>query len=264
MQSFKFFLNEQETKLATVADLDKDFMRSAMKSTSFNLKAKDFESLKYKKEIQFLIQNHMFPAFKMINTVNAISPSKLKGAINALRQSDSNNNFDNLYKYNLKGVGPGEVMLYFLCNNAHLGGGSSAGLDLVDASGNYEIKSVSYSKQGYVSNFKVGGTFNLSPIIQGIAKLKEEAGLGKGSEINAGELAKIKIKFPKELKKFYADFAKLTYDNYFKNHDIIFMANLKGGGYQIGDLIDVKRVQKKDIVLERITSGTIKPRILMK
>ena len=37
MQSFKFFLNEQETKLATVADLDKDFMRSAMKSTSFNL-----------------------------------------------------------------------------------------------------------------------------------------------------------------------------------------------------------------------------------
>ena len=47
--------------------------------------------------------------------------------------------FSSIYKYNIKGVGPGEVMLYFLLNNGHLGGGSSAGVDIVDAAGSFEV-----------------------------------------------------------------------------------------------------------------------------
>lgn len=246
-----------------MADLDMSFIRNAMKVTSFNLSAKDFESLRYKKEIQHLFHMNFFPKFDMNRTLDAVNPGKLSSAIKALRQSDSSK-FENIYRYNIKGVGPGEVMIYFLCNNAHLGGGSSAGLDLVDKSGGYEIKAVDYSPQGYVNNFKVGGTFSMADIMRGVQKLKEAAGLGRGSEVNAGDLKKIEDRFPEELKRYYEQYADVTYRNYFRNHKIIFLSNKRGGGYQLGDLIDIKKVEKKDIQFERITSGTIKPRVMMK
>jgi hypothetical protein len=155
-------------------------------------------------------------------------------------------------------------MLYFILNNAYLGGGSSAGLDLVVGSKGYEVKAVDYSPQGYVNNFKVGGTFSLADIIRGVQELKKNAGLGAGAEVNSSELKKIQEKFPNELKNFYDRYADVTYRNYFRNHEIIFLSNNKGRTYQLGDVIDVIKVKKEQIQFERITSGTIKPRVLLK
>lgn len=244
-------------------DLDAEFLNRAMVRTAFNLNAKDFESLKFKKEIQHLFHLHFFPKLDLDKLLDRVSAPGLAKAIKAVRASNPSN-FESLYKYNIKGVGPGEVMLYFILNNAHLGGGSSAGLDLVDKAGDFEVKAVDYSAAGkYVNNFKIGGTFSIADIMRGIQDLKRRAGLGQGSEVNSGELLKIKEQFPAELAKFTNMFIDRSYNNYFRAHKIIFLSNKKGGGFQLGDLIALKQVRKQDIVMERITSGTIKPRVLI-
>lgn len=246
-----------------MADLDMEFISRAMKVTSFNLVSKDFESLKHKKEIQHLFNLNFFPNADMSKMLDRVDQKKMNALIATLRKENSSN-FESLYRYNIKGVGPGEVMLYFILNNGHLGGGSSAGLDLVVGSKGYEVKAVDYSPQGYVNNFKVGGTFSMADIMRGVQDLKKAAGLGSGSEVNGAHLAAIEKQFPEEIKRYYDQYADVTYKNYFKNHEIIFLSNKKGGGYQLGDVIAVMQVKKEQIRFERITSGTIKPRVMMK
>ena len=255
MKRLKGYITEMSAE-----ELDAEFLNRAMVRTAFNLNAKDFESLKYKKEIQHLFHLHFFPSLDLSKLLDKVTEKGLDAAIKAVRASNPAN-FNSLYKYNIKGVGPGEVMLYFILNNGHLGGGSSAGLDLVDKAGNFEVKAVDYSAAGkYVNNFKVGGTFSMANIIRGVQDLKKQTGLGAGSEVNTGDLTKIEQRFPDALKKLKQEYVDLTYDEYFKNHKIIFLSNKTGGGFQLGDLIAIKQVQKKDIMFERITSGTIKPR----
>ena len=253
------FKNYLITEGLDLNDLDLDFLRRAEKITSFNLTTKDFESLKNKKEIQYLFKRHFFPAFDLGQTINGLDQNRLNSLISQLK-SISSSNFKKLYTYPLKGVGPGEALLYFLINDGHLGGGSSAGVDLVVADKKYEIKAVSYSsntKEAY--NFKLGATFSLAGIIRGLQELKKRTG-GSGSEVNSGDIAKIRKSFPKELSDIENEYQRLAYHNYFKNHDIIFMLNT-GPKAQIGNIIGVKRVGLSDIKLERVTSGTVKPRV---
>ena len=241
-----------------LTNLDHEFLKRAQKITAFNLSTKDFESLEHKKEIQFLFNTHFFPNFNLDKTITGVDMNRLNSLIDELR-SQSPAAFKKLYSYPLKGVGPGEALLYFLIDDAHLGGGSSAGVDLVVGSNKYEIKAVSQSSDGYAFNFKLGATFSLAPVINALQKLKVEIG-GRGSEVNKGDLDKIRKQFPKELSDIENEYQELAYNNYFKNHDIIFMLNTGPKG-KIGNVIGVKRVGRGDIQLERVTSGTVKPRV---
>ena len=56
-------LDEMATQL--LKDLDRDYIRKAMAIKSINIKAKDFGSIKYKKEIQYMIAQHWFPKFPL-------------------------------------------------------------------------------------------------------------------------------------------------------------------------------------------------------
>lgn len=241
---------------AEAQGMDKIFIQRAMKVTSFNFLAKDFESLDYKKEIQYLFSTHFFPKvdIKFQDTVNA---GKLNAEILKLKRA-SKANFEYLHKYNLKGIGPGEVVLYFLLNKGHLGGGASAGVDLVVGQKKYEIKAVDLSGNGkQVFNFKTGGTFNTSDLIARALKMKSDVN-GSGEGVSKGVINKIKEQMPAEWKKLENDYKKRVYDNYFKSHEIIFMNNKTA---KIGEIIAVKNVTMKDIEFERVTSGVIKPRI---
>lgn len=237
--------------------MDLDFVRRAERVTSFNLNANDFTSLKYKKEIQHLFQKHFFPSFDLNKTIRGINMSTLNRLIDSLRTQDREM-LGKLHSYPLRGVGPGEATIFFLVNDAHLGGGSSAGLDIVTTTKGYEVKAVSVGRDGYASNFKLGGTFQISDLIDRIQKLKVAAGLGAGSEVNAGNIKDIKKKFPAEWANIEEEFKERTYQNYFRHHEIIFMYNT---GPKTGNIAAVKQVQKSDIILERVTSGTIKPKV---
>lgn len=253
MKKFRNFLLEKRG-MADLSGLDMDFIRRAEKVTAFNLTTKDFETLKNKQEIQYLFIKNFFPDFDSNKFLDKVDMSALNRLIDGLR-SKHKNDFVKLHKYPLKGVGPGEATMYFLINNAHLGGGASAGVDLVVGGKNYEIKAVDVSRDGFAKNFKVGGTFSLSSIISGLQKLKKDVG-GSGSEVNTGDLNKIRQQFPAELKKLEQEYIDLTYKNYFSKEEIIFIYN---SGPNLGKIAAVKKVQKSDIRLERVTSGTIKP-----
>jgi hypothetical protein len=254
MIRFKHYLKEN----IDMENLDREFIRRAQKITSFNLTAKDFESLKYKKEIQYLFSLHFFPKFDLTKTLTRVDADSLNNLVSNLKR-ESSENYKALHKFQPRGVGPGEVMLYFLIDNAQLGGGGSAGVDLLVGSKKYEVKAVSVTGAGkYANNFKVGGTFSLSDIINDTIELKKKAGLGTSSEVNAGQLETLQKKFPSEMKDIYARYQDRTYQNYFKNHEIIFIRNDTS---KIGEILAVKKVKKEEIEFERITSGTIKPRV---
>ena len=245
-----------------ISDLDSEFLKKAMKLTNFNLSPTDFQSLKYKKEIQFLFRTHFFPDFDLEDCLDQVDVNKLNNVVAKLKKIDSTM-FTKMHQYNLKGIGPGEATLYFLLNKAHLGGGTSAGVDLVHGSSKYEVKSVTLSPSGYVKDFKIGGTENLAGIITKAVELKKKAikkYTNRDTEINKTQIGDIKKKFPREWQKIENEYKNQAY-NYFKNHDVIFMNNKTK---KIGEIIAIKKVGKKDIELENITSGTVKPAIKVK
>jgi hypothetical protein len=235
--------------------MNADFIKRATAVTSFNLVTKDFESTTYKAEIQHIFQMFFFPGFNLSNTTKNVDIQKLNANIQKLKAEDFEK-FKKMHAYNLKGVGPGEVTLYFLVNDAHLGGGSSAGVDLVVGPKKYEVKAVDVSSAGFAFNFKLGGTFDLSDVVAGLLELKKKVGVG-GEGVNKAALDTIRKKYPKELKLLEEKFVDRAYENYFKNHEIIFIQN---STRKIGEIAAIKSVKKEDI-LERLTSGVIKPMV---
>ena len=64
MRRFKSFIREMAE--VSIANLNPDFLKRAQKVTSFNLRGSDFESLKYKAEIQYLFRTFFFPKFNYL------------------------------------------------------------------------------------------------------------------------------------------------------------------------------------------------------
>lgn len=238
-------------------DIDMEFINRAMKVTSFNLKPDDFISLKFKKEIQYLFNTHFFPSFDISKTIKGVDVNKINRLVDELK-SISKANLANLHTYNLKGVGPGEATLFFLIDDAHLGGGASAGVDLVAGGKKYEIKAVDATATE-VFNFKTGGTFDISSLIARAMELKKRVN-GGGEGVNQTVIKKIKDQLPDDWKQLESDYQDVAYKNYFKDHEIIFINNMKSKA-DFGKIITVKKVKKDDIIFERVTSGTIKPRV---
>ena len=240
-------------------DLDFNFINRAQKVTSFNLTTSDFTSLAHKREIQYLFNSHFFPKFDIDKALNSINMQSFNSLISKLR-AESPEMLSKLHNYNLKGVGPGEATIFFLVNNAYLGGGSSAGVDVFVGSSKYEVKAVKLTQDRIAIDFKLGGTVPLSDVMIKLNAIRENLKLsGSKTEISGSLIAAIKQGAPVEFAKIEEDFADLAYNNYFKNHDIIFINNQPGA--KLGNIEAIKRVAAKDVMIERVTSGTIKPKV---
>jgi len=248
-----------------VETFDANFIKRATKVTSFNLQAKDFESLNYKKEIQYLFKTYFFPNFDLNKTIRGFDPNKFNAVVDILK-SENARALASLHKYPLKGVGPGEVLMYFIIDDAHLGGGSSAGVDLIIGSNQYEIKSVERHSSGYAYGFKLGGTVNISSVTQDIVALakqyKDELKLTRPTEIGKGALEKLSKLAPKEYNDIVNRYREAAYNGYFSLHPIIFMYN--STKKNIGKVMAVQNVQLNDIDIDAVTSGTIKPKVTLR
>jgi len=270
MQSFHSYLNEEKVNeilgilQENVETFDASFIKRATKVTSFNLQARDFESLNYKREIQYLFKTYFFPNFDLSTTLRGFDANKFNGLVDDLK-SENARALAALHKYPLKGVGPGEVLMYFLIDDAHLGGGSSAGVDLIVGTEQYEIKSVERHSSGYVYGFKLGGTVNISDVTQDIValakKYKDDLKLTRPTEIGKGALKKLSELAPREYNEIVGRYREAAYDGYFKLHPIIFMYN--STKRNIGKIIAVQDVQLNDIDIDAVTSGTIKPKVTL-
>ena len=261
-----------------VSELDMNFLNRAQKVTSFNLKPQDFQSTKYKAEIQHLFGRTFFPNFDLSQTIKG-QPDvrKLNTLIEQLKK-ESFRNYNRLHFYNLKGVGPGEATLYFLMDDADLGGGGSAGVDLVVGGSKYEVKACLVSRDGSLSGFKLGGTAPVGPIVTKLVEYKEQLGFktaGKGqNEVNSSQMAAIQKKFPREYAKLEADYGRIA-GRYFGSIPVIFINNNASNKVDpedtaektrlltstAGNIVAISKVEPKHIKMQVATQGTLKPMI---
>lgn len=247
--------------------LDSDFIKRAAKVTSFNLTSSDFNSTKYKREIQSLYQQYMFKSFDPDNALTTLDQREYNKLVRLLK-SDDRMQYEKLHNLSLKGIGPGEAVLFLLTKwpNGNLGGGSSAGVDFILGPKKYEVKAVKWkskSSKDYVMDFKLGGN------IPGMSQLESEIQRafhtnGYTSTPGAPEIkGSLFQQFEKENPNQYAAFEKRYQDlakNYFADHDVIFIQTEQNQP-DFGEIIAIKRVKAEDIKMERYTSRSIKPLI---
>jgi hypothetical protein len=238
--------------------LDKEFIKRASKTSLFNIRCSDITTPIYKDEIRHIVTKHWFPELDDIEN-RVFTHSKIMHDLNnSIRVLKCFNpeSFEMLYSYNLKGLGPGEVLLYYIATEAILGGGSSAGVDLIIDYLKFEVKAVrpvsnKVMEGKYVNDFKLGGTVDLSGII---SDLKALGNVNKyelpASRVNA-------LRDNKYFKKIEEEF-RIVAGDYFSKHDVIFMNNSKTNR---GEIILMDKVNPDDIFIERMTSGTVKPLI---
>lgn len=257
MKRFRDFVKE-ESEIA-MADLNMEFINNALKISAFNIAPSEFMSLTHKKEIQYLFNMHFFPKFDLTKTIDAVNMSALNRLIGMLKRENMGM-FKKLHAYNLKGIGPGEVTLYFLIDNCKLGGGSSAGLDVIVGSKGYEVKAVSVSRDRMAYDFKLGGTVPIDEVKMDLNRLRVKLGLGgSATEMPPRLLATMKERSPNEFKAIEGKFAKIAYNGYFKNHEVIFINNTRTS--KQGDIEAVKQIKQNEIFIHHVTSGTIKPKV---
>lgn len=237
-----------------------EFIRRAERVTTFNITPKEFTTLQYKAEIQHLFNKHFFPNFDVTQTIKRVDKDRLNNLITQLKQERGGTAFEKLHTYNLKGVGPGEATLFFLIDDAYLGGGSSAGVDVIVGTSKYEVKAVQVTPTRVASDFKLGGNVPIAEVMSAMDKLRVALKLGgTKTEISKAITETMRQKAPVEFKAIQDEYAERAYEDYFKNHEVIFINN--SSGPRVGTIEAVKRVTKADIMIERATSGTVKPKV---
>lgn len=242
-------------------------MNRAVKVTSFNLIPSDFTSTTFKTEIQTLYSQYMFPSFNPSKALTTLTVDGYNRLVNQLK-NDSPDQYQKLHNLALKGVGPGEAVLYLLTKTGHLGGGSSAGVDLVIGPNKYEVKAAKWkskSAKDSVSDFKLGGGLTgMTQIESDIQDLAFKLGLKpKGAaEIAEGVFKEMKKKDPKTYDEIESRYQKLA-GQYFGNHETIFIQT-EANQSDFGEILAIKRVKPQDIHMERFTSKSIKPIVKIK
>jgi hypothetical protein len=269
MLKFKTYDMIQEMAAVNVNQLDGEFLNRAQRVTSFNLRGDDFITLKYKAEIQHLFKTHFFPKFDLDTTIRGIpTKGELNKLIKKLKQEDLSK-FKALHTYNLKGVGPGEATLFFLIDKAHLGGGSSAGVDLVVGSNKYEVKAGNYNaKQNAYKDFKLGGTVPMDKMVKAAFELRGivDPNLKMGNEKNGVNGKQIEAilkdrglaaKWNKDVETPYRKAAS----RYLNKNPLILIINTTPKN-QIGEIYHIGSVKDSQIFVDVVTQGTIKPKII--
>ena len=282
MKKFRTYLKEMAA--VSINDLDMNFIKRAERVTSFNIGPGDFQKTKNKAEIQHIIKKHFFPNFDLDRT---IKDQPTANALNELIEDLQRENFsmyNKLHNYPLSGIGPAEATLYFLCDKAHLGGGSSAGVDLKIGTKEYEIKAALVNAQKtHISGFKLGAGTDFKPIVSELMKMKQMYGIkttGKGKEEipSKSGIEVFRQKDPKKMAELDGLFQKECRD-YFGNKQVIFMSNnasqkidpeFPDAGKQkvlskgSGTCIAIQKVNPIKCKIQVVTQGIIKPIISLR
>jgi hypothetical protein len=250
--------------------LDNDFIKRATKVTSFNLNVTDFQSLKNKAEIQHLYKQHMFGSFEPEQSLSTLNKNKFNALVNILKKDDLDQ-YTKLHNLTFKsgGVGPGEAVLYLLTKTGRLGGGSSAGVDLIISNKKYEVKAAKWkskSTKDTVSDFRLGG--NIEGMAQFESKLLKQ--MFENKIISSPGVAEVKELLFKQFKeknktvynKLEKEYQKLA-GSYFASHEVVFIQNDENSS-DFGEIISIQKVEPKDILMERYTSRSLKPLVKIK
>jgi len=260
MKTFKAYLEEEllnelavkgglRNAINALKGMDIKFLKQVMKFPEPKIPFKYFESMDKKTEIQYLYRLGMFPEIEHETLKNASLSEKDKDTLNELIEKlKKSPRFDSVYKYQKTGIGPGEVLMYYMLDNAKLGGQGSTG-DLIIGSNTYEIKAPLISAEKRANQFQIGGTINSDVEVPEALKLVDLYNnfyKSKVKEIKVTQLTKFKKDDPKTYETWRKGFSQKVYKGYFSKHLMIFFDVKKGY------IASIKKVQPKDIDVYRI------------
>lgn len=247
--------------------IDSAWRSTKQESSRFSFQTSDFNltNLKYKDTIRSIFFDNWFPKIdKKGAIVDKVSMASLNRSIQLYKKANPQK-FDLLYNYDLRGLGPGEVLLYLIVNDSHLGGGSSAASDLIIGSSTYEIKS---SKRnvggGFYHDFRFGKTIDDDAIKGELLALGKKSNLINQNITNSSSLA-----IPGTKMKEIADKNKEEFEDIEKRYCSIVKKYLGNTSLVVFDRNDglIKFSEKgnsfkeNDVGIYRIATGTIEPLI---
>jgi len=264
MKSFKQHISESllnelkipEGGIAAFRGLDIKFLRSVISFPEPKIPFSYFQSLDKKKEIQFLFKMGMFPGIDH-NTLamKSLSNSNLNSINAEILKLKESNKFSSLYNYSTKtggGIGPGEVLLYYLLDNAYLAGTNTSG-DVILGGKGYEVKGTKLSRENKYYGIQIGGTLKSNveaKFISDVKKLYTKTYNRKAPDtLSATALRKLKSEASKDYEKIRKKFAQGAYEGYFSSHPIICVNNNKGK--QKGTILSVKSFPVSEIDVYR-------------
>lgn len=240
--------------------------------TSFNITAQEFTTLDHKREIQYMFHKYLFPDFNpQMHCIRGCvaNPEKLvhllRNRIKYLKDLHPDT-FQYLHYYNVKGIGPGEATLFFLLDEATLGGGGSGGTDLILGDWSGEIKASHINKEGSATQFRIGGVVKLSDLATQMIDMKSSLKLDtKGSgqaEVSSNQIKVLRDHYPEKMNQISIEYADRV-ANYFHN-DLVIVNNNKGAKGKLikkegGQIVAIKRPNPQDITIQCVTQNTIKP-----
>ena len=277
--AFQRAVNEEEF----VDGLDLDYINKCSVSNAFKVDTKDLQSTEFKSEIRFLICRKYFPELQTSDIfLPKITTAKALNLSLDIIESLNPKAMLELLQLNAgSGLGPGEALLYFLLDDVTIGGGSSAGVDVIDGGTKYELKAVKLRKNDMMlTDFKLGGTVDISGIQKRLMDLKkamletlpkvkegEKTGINK-DHIKAFQNSKVKKVIQErkldDYEQLEKEFQELAYNEYFKAHPIIFMGSKGANKSEYGRIFTIMNVKKEDIRMHQVTSSTIKPGVVIK
>ena len=264
MMKFKTFLVEEAlTQLGTTLDLDRAFIRKALpKIKTLQLTVADFKSLDKKAEIQFLFSAFYFKKkfdWKKL-TIKTLSSKNVEEVNKLIKELKASSNFNAIYNYTFQGIGPGEVMLYYLINNATLKGTGGSG-DLRIGNKKIEAKAagINWTKNTarlFGLGSKALADADKKRIENRLDRLLKKNRMGKyegNDNISPSIITKLREKDPRGMKSLDKDYAKVVVKNYFSKHDMLFFDNEPKSSRR-GEIAFVGKIKQQNIEIHQKSS----------
>jgi hypothetical protein len=226
---------------------------------TFSFESVHLKDTSLKKEIRHIIYSNFFCLDDYLST-EKMCHLELNLYIEKLRHCNQKG-FLNLYGYNMPGIGPGELMLYVLNDHVSLGGGTSAGLDIIHKDQGYEAKAAKHKKSlngvsgSFYSDFRLGGTVDTEDIMP---RLRELAEVEK-NEISNSKMEAIRERYPIAYSLLEDKFRQVCTD-YFTSHSIVLFNNSNNKLIK-GKIAFIGNIKPEQIYLDRVSSNSIKPAI---
>lgn len=206
----------------------------------------------------------MFGDFDPDMALNSLTKNGFNKLVKLLKRDDKDQ-FDKLHNLPLKGVGPSEAVFFLLTKNGQLGGGSSAGVDLIMGSSKYELKAVKWKSKAtkdYVADFKLGGNIpGMTTVESELQQLAYDTGvtnIKSAPEISGSKMEAMQKANPSGFEQIRQKYKTLAYQHYFRTHEVVFVQNERNQP-DFGEIIEIMNVKPEDIEMERYTSRSIKP-----
>lgn len=242
-------------KLRELTEQEKKYKEHILGIRKLNIPKGDFiKTNNY--AIQQLYCDYYFKNIKQSELIaSGIKEYKLNSLITKIKQSG---NFNDIFDYTPSGIGPGEVMLYFLISNSELGGQRKRG-DLKVGNVTYEIKVPEISSGNkFARDVRIaggGGTESMQSVLGMLLALRKRLNL---DNLEASKIDMMRTKAHSEFLEIEKIFAEGVED-YFKGKKVIILNGNETNRGMVVKIFD--RVTRDKVTLYRYTGNEFKANI---